>query len=280
MTKRFMLGSQFLSTIIPILGASTVVLTLGVYELAASQALLLSETQANNLETLAYLTLTLVITGLAIVGYGTIRLLRIQRNDKGSTSLMAIFSQMITTRRYSVVFLIGSVLYAIFFSILSSILVFQPTVFFSRDYRIEVPSVNVVTCCGSLGQTPQFVIYLTDHVGLLLVPINLILMFVISLLVGLNAGVTRLAYDATGLISRKGWVGLLGAGFGLFTACPTCAGFFLSTLLGISGAFSIALGFSSLQGALIIGGVLSLIAGPVLTVRKLAAEKNCEIPRK
>lgn len=257
-----------------------IVLALASYNVATSRLVLFSGAQAKFLQALGYVTLTIVLAGLGISGYGAIRLLSIQRNDEGGPSLIGVFSRLVTTRRYSAVLLSCTILYAIFFSLVSSILVFQPTVVFSRDYGVEVPSISVVTCCGSIGQVPQFVVYLTDHVGLLLVPVNLVIMFVVSILVGFNAGMARLAYDAKGLVSRKGWVGLLGAGVGLFTACPTCAGFFLSSLLGISGAFSVALGISWLQTALIFGGLVSLMAGPVLTARKLISQNSCELPRK
>jgi hypothetical protein len=262
------------------MGASLVVLALVTYEAIAFKVSIVSDAQSNYLQGLGYLTLTIVLVGLAISAYGIIKLLSLQRDVEGSTSLVGVLSRVITTRRYSMVVLACSVLYAVFFSIVSGILVFQPAVVFSRDYGVAVPSVNVVTCCGSIGQVPQFVIYVTDHVGVLLVPMDIVIMFAISLLVGFNAGMSRVAYDNGKMVSRKGWIGLLGAGFGLFTACPTCAGFFLSSLFGISGAFSIILGFSWLQGALIIGGLIGLISGPVLTGWKLASENNCQLPRK
>jgi len=168
--------------------------------------------------------------------------------------------------------------YALFYALVSSILVYQPNVFFSKDYGAAVPSVNVILCCGPVGQVPQFVVYLSEHVGLLLVPLNIILMFVVSWLVGFNAAIVWYAYENRSLQAKGGWLTGLGAGAGLFTACPTCASFFLSSLLGLSGVFSVAVGLSWLQGSMVAFGIVLLTAGPIFASRKIAESRACVLP--
>ncbi|HZY95198.1 MAG TPA: hypothetical protein VFE98_10155 [Candidatus Bathyarchaeia archaeon] len=188
------------------------------------------------------------------------------------------------TNRRSLIVAVGSAAtYALFYAVVSSILVYQPDVFFSKEYGAAVPSVNVILCCGPVGQVPQFVVYLSEHVALLVVPLNIILMFVVSWLVGFNAAIGWYAYDNRSLKVRRGWLSALGASAGLFTACPTCAGFFLSSLVGLSGVFSITAGFTWLQGTLVAVGMVLLSAAPILTTRTIAGSRACslaEIDRK
>jgi len=64
-------------------------------------------------------------------------------------------------------------------------------------------------------------------------------------------------------------MGGLGAIVALFTACPTCAGFFLLTMLGLTGAVTFALTLSSLQSLFIAIGLPLLMIAPIVTARRI-----------
>jgi len=62
---------------------------------------------------------------------------------------------------------------------------------------------------------------------------------------------------------------------GLFTACPSCAGFFMLTMLGLGGAVGLALTLSSLQAAFIAMGFPILVMTPILTSRRIPLNGKC-----
>ncbi len=262
-------------------GILLVFLPLVAYTSLVSENLFLSARNADSLEKLAYGSLLSMLAGFGIIAYAASRLL----SDKTlsatrSSSAMAVISSIMTDRRYLIVAIASGATYALFYAVVSSIIVYQPGVFSSKDYGVAIPSANVILCCGPVGQVPQFVVYLSEHLGLLLVPLNMILMFVVSWLVGFNAAIVWYAYDNRSLQIKGGWLTALGAGAGLFTACPTCAGFFLSSLLGLSGVFSVAAGLSWLQGSLVASGIVLLTAGPILATKKIAESRACTLPRR
>ena len=257
-------------------GILLVFLPLVAYTSLISRNLFLSQKNANSLEALAYGSLVSMVCGLGIISYAASRLLSNKTwSATQPASALAVISSIITDRRYLVVAIGSAAAYALFYAVVSSVLVYQPDVFFSKDYGVVIPSANVILCCGPVGQVPQFVVYLSDHLGLLLIPLNIILMFVVAWLVGFNAAVVWYAYDNRSLQVKGGWLTVLGASTGLFTACPTCAGFFLSSLLGLSGVFSVAAGLSWLQGTLVALGIVLLTAGPILVTKKIAEGPAC-----
>lgn len=203
-------------------------------------------------------------------------MLRSARNSGTNSPLtVIILSHALNDKQSFRVFVLGSIIYGIFFAFVSSFLVYQPLGSFSESYGVRVPSMLPVICCGSLGQMPQFVVYLTHQIAILIVPVNLILLFTVSWLVGINAGIATYAYKNRASNVRPQWFGGFGAIVGLFTACPTCAGFFLLTMLGLSGAVTFAVTLSSLQAVFIAVGLPLLLVAPVLTARKIP--NGCDV---
>jgi hypothetical protein len=138
------------------------------------------------------------------------------------------------------IFVATFIAYGIFFSMVSGTLVYQPEVSFSYHYGAEIPSGFIAPCCGEPGYMPKIIVYLTDHIGLQIIPVNLVLQVIVSYLVGLNTSIAISAYT----ISKKGrGLSSIGAATGLFIACPTCAGTFMSIFIGTASgiALSIAL---------------------------------------
>ena len=203
---------------------------------------------------------------------GTLQLLRfgkerIQGIERIPINWRWLIPHIFTIQKYVKIFLLSTILYGLFYSYVTSIIVYQPSINFSEAYVTDIPSVRIIACCGSLGQIPILILYLTEHVGILLFPLSLLLLTVVSLLVGLNFSMAAFAYGNR----PKGygnWFCGFSAVVGLFTGCPTCAGvFFASFILGASVASTSAL-FTAYQ-SLFLG-----ISIPVLSITPLLIAKS------
>ena len=192
---------------------------------------------------------------------------------------LRFISSVLKQRRYSRVFAASSIAYGLAFAIISSTFVYQPGLAFSIDYGVNVPSVAEALCCGGFGQMPQLVLYLTQTLAILLIPINLILMFTASWLVGLNTALATYSYRNAPKVAGVRWIGGLGSFIGLFTACPTCASFFLLTTVGLTGAVSLAASLASFQGFFIGIGITVLVATPILASSRILRQRACALPK-
>ncbi|NND87430.1 MAG: hypothetical protein HKM23_08970 [Nitrosopumilus sp.] len=164
------------------------------------------------------------------------------------------------------IFVLTFVMYGVFFSLVSGTLVYQPEVNFAVHYGAEIPSGFVAPCCDGPGYMPKIIIYLTEHVGLQIIPINLVLQLVVSYLVALNAAIAVSAYT----ISKKGrGVSTIGAATGLFIACPTCAGTFLSIFVGTASGIALSIALTQMQTLFIAISIPVLVITPYVMAKKL-----------
>jgi hypothetical protein len=168
-------------------------------------------------------------------------------------------------------FIVTFIIYGVFFSMTSGILVYQPEVVFSYHYGADVPSAHVTPCCGPPGYMPKFVAYLTEHVGINIVPINLLLQIIVSYLVAVN---TALAVNAISIAKKTGGLGSIGAATGLFIACPTCVGSFLSLFIGATSAVTFTIAITELQTLFIVITVPVLILTPFIISRRILKSQN------
>ena len=186
-----------------------------------------------------------------------------QENDGGILSIIAATTFNSRSRK---IFAVTFILYGIFFSLTSGILVYQPEVVFSYHYGATIPSAHITPCCGEPGYMPKFIAYLTEHVGLQIIPINLVLQVVVSYLVGLNVA---LAVNAISFSKKGSGLSSVGATTGLFIACPTCVGTFLSLFIGTSSAVAFTVAITQLQTLFILITIPELLATPFILARKL-----------
>ncbi|MDX1373210.1 MAG: hypothetical protein R3321_12105, partial [Nitrososphaeraceae archaeon] len=126
-------------------------------------------------------------------------------------------------------------------------------------------------CCGEPGYMPTIIVYLTEHVGLQIVPINLVLQIMVSYLVGLN---TALAFSAFTFFKRGSGISTIGATTGLFIACPTCVGAFSSIFIGSASAIAFTLAITQMQTMLILIAIPILLTTPFIMAKKIKSEKN------
>ena len=188
---------------------------------------------------------------------------KVEENEKGIISIIAISTWNNKARK---IFVTTLIIYGIFFSLASGTLVYQPEVNFSHHYSAEIPSAFISPCCDQPGYMPKIIIYLTDHIGLQIIPINLVLQVTVSYLVGLNAAIAFTAFS----ISKKGKsASSIGAATGLFIACPTCAGSFLSLFVGTVSGVALTIALTQLQTLFIAISLPILFVTPIIIARKL-----------
>lgn len=177
---------------------------------------------------------------------------------------------VVSIGKYRSYFIASALLYGVFYAVITSMIVYQPTVDFVQAYGAHLPSVQVTPLPASPLFTPVVTVYLANHLGLLLIPLTILLLVATSLLVGLNFALAGFAFDSRARGAGRGWVGGIGAVVGLFTGCPTCAGLFFANVLGGAGAVSFAALLGYYQPAFILLSIPVLLAAPYLTSRSLS----------
>ena len=216
----------------------------------------------------------IMIAALGAITYG-IYLYHKYKVEKKGKDLLTIIALTTWNSKSRKIFMITFVVYGVFFSLASGTLVYQPEVNFSIHYGAEIPSGFIAPCCDDPGYMPKILVYLTEHIGLQVIPINLVLQIIVSYLVGLNASIAVNAYT----ISRKGrGISTVGAATGLFIACPTCAGTFLSIFVGTASGIALSVALTQLQTLFIAISIPVLIITPFVMARKLQnADGSCKI---
>jgi len=197
---------------------------------------------------------------------------KVETNGKDLSTIIALVTWNSKSRK---IFLSTFIGYGIFFALISGTLVYQPEINFITHYGATVPSGFIAPCCDGPGYMPKIIIYITEHVGLQIIPINLVLQIIVSYLVGLNVSIAVTAYS----ISKKGGgISTIGAATGLFIACPTCAGTFLSIFIGTASGIALSVALSQMQTFLIGISIPILIITPYLMAKKLRnSDGSCKI---
>ena len=176
---------------------------------------------------------------------------------------------VLSVRKYRRYFEVSTILYGLFYAVITSMIVYQPQVDFVQAYGVAIPSASLTPRGGPL-YAPDLIVYVSNHFGLQLIPLTVILLITISVLVGLNVALSTFALDSRAKGGGRGIVGSLGAVVGLFTGCPTCAGIFFANTLGGSGVASFAALLGYYQPAFILVSLPVLLATPYLTCLSLA----------
>jgi hypothetical protein len=234
-----------------------------------------------------------ILIGMLMIVIQIEKILITQKNLKLSNNLTSIGLKSLTydlfaKMKYRRIFIISSGLYVIFFSIISGIIVYQPEIVFSDAFNVSIPSIKIVYCCGSPGQYPNVAIYITEHIGAILIPVSLLLLILISALVSWNVMLMAFAFSNRPKNNEK-WLLSIGALTGLFTACPTCAGLLLTSILPGSVGISIITGTPLLlslsnvfyQQIFLLITLVILTISPLILVTNIRElfEKGCIIEK-
>jgi len=185
-----------------------------------------------------------------------------QKNDN---SLQFILSSIFLRKRSKMIFWITFFVYGVFFSMASGTLIYQPDVTFSLHYGADIPSAFIAPCCDPLGYMPKIIVYLTEHIGLQIIPINLLLQILVSYLVAFNMAI---AIPAISLSKKTKSLCGTGSITGLFIACPTCAGTFLTLFIGTALGTGLTLYLIQLQTVFIAISIPVLLLTPIYMAKK------------
>jgi hypothetical protein len=227
---------------------------------------------------LANAVFTIIFLSMLFVGYGIYRIFKAEQLLKANTnSLMFYITAAFLDNKYWKVMAIFAIIYGIFFGFLSQIFIYRYDISFSEQ-GITVPSVNVIPCCNMPGYVPMLTVFPTDHFLIMIIPINIILAVIVSVMVGFNISLTLYAFNLEKAqnTNRVSSVGSIGAISGLFVGCPTCAGSLFSMLLGYSVGTTMAV-LASFQTLFILISIPSLILAPFLIGRGIRSRYSCKL---
>lgn len=229
----------------------------------------------DSVQRIAYGFYVILLACLGAITYGLYIFHRekVERNEKDLFTIIAITTWNLKSRK---IFLVTFVGYGIFFALASGTLVYQPQINFKTDLNQEVPGGFVAPCCDETpGYMPKIVYNITEHIGLQIIPINFVLQVVVSYLVGLNMALAVSAYT----ISKKGrGASSIGAVAGLFIACPTCTGTFLSVFVGTASGIALTIALTQLQTLFIAISIPVLVITPFIMAKKLRnSDGSCKI---
>ena len=230
-----------------------------------------------SVERLAFGFYVVLFMSVAGIGYGIYRYhqRKSMENDHGILTIIAKATMNSKSRK---IFAVTFVAYGMFFSLTAGLIVYQPDVIFSYHYDAIVPSAHMTACCAEPGYMPKIIVYITEHVGLQIIPINLLLVIVVSYLVGLN---TALAIKAISMTRKSGGLTGIGATTGLFVACPTCVSTFFAIFIGSSSAVTFTVILTQLQTLFVGITIPILLLTPILIAKKIRKkDDSCSVDTK
>lgn len=239
--------------------------------------------ESQELTGLAWGMLAITAASMASMAYGAYVIFRseyIRTASSPTNSLISFITGVFSDRNYWKIMIVAAIGYGIFFGFLSQILVYRADVSFT-ERGIEVPSLDLIPCCATPGYMPMVTLYISDHFLILIIPLNVILATIVSLLVGFNVALSIFAFRLKKSLQTKTSLAAgIGATSGLFVGCPTCAGSLISALLGIGVAGAGGTSASVLapfQTLFIAASIPALVVAPFLTARSIRSASSCNI---
>ena len=170
-----------------ILGFSTIAILFLIYSRYQNPEVLTPDAIDSILRIAYGFYITLVASfGVIAIGMYRYHKGKVEGSGKDLSTIIALTTWNLKSRK---IFVATFIAYGIFFSLVSGTLVYQPEVSFSYHYGAEIPSGFIAPCCGEPGYMPKIIVYLTDHIGLQIIPVNLVLQVIVSYLVGLNTSI-------------------------------------------------------------------------------------------
>ena len=225
-----------------------------------------------SIERLAVGFYVVLLMSFGAIGYGIYRYHH-RKSVENTNSILTIIAKVTLNSKSRKIFVATFMIYGIFFSLTAGLLVYQPDVTFSHHYDAVIPSAHMNVCCGEPGYMPTIIVYLTEHVGLQIIPINMVLVIIVTYLVGLN---TALAVKAISITKKSGGLTGIGAITGLFVACPTCLSTFFALFIGSAGAVTFTIILTQLQTLFVGITIPILLLTPILIAKKMQEkDDNC-----
>lgn len=224
------------------------------------------------------------VLAVALISLSTSFILRaLASNDLPSErmDLHSLISRALLSKRSVRVGAFFGAAYGLIYAFTSSTLVFQPGVDFETAYGVTEPGWVGISCCGTFGTVPKLILFPAPalHFGVQFVPLTGLFLVVVPLLVGFNFALVAYALAIRAARGTASWLSTIGASVGLFTACPTCAGFFLAAAVGGIGASSLAISLAPYQILFVTISIAVLILNPAIIASTMRRYLNssCDI---
>jgi hypothetical protein len=227
------------------------------------------------LQNLAVTTYVILFISFGAIGWGLYKFYKAKVDLPGS-SISSIIFNAINNKRAKQIFVISAIGYGIFFALTSGIIIYKPDIN-ATDYGFpKPPHIELSPCCDLPGYMPMIFAFFTEHIGLQIIPLNLVLAVAVSFLVGLNFALSSAAFS---IARHSGKMGAFGAVTGLFVGCPTCAGTAFTMLFGFgTAATSVTLFLTSfeaqLQTIFIVISIPVLLTTPFIMARRIRKSQN------
>ena len=249
---------------------------------AKNNSLIITPGAMPALQRLAITTYVVLFASFFAIGWGLYKTYRTKIMSSDS-SLISIISKAINNNRSKKIFIISAIGYGIFFAFTSGIIIYKPDIN-ATDYGFpKPPHIEISPCCDQPGYMPMIFAFFTEHVGLQIIPLNLLLLMIVSFLVGLNFA---LASSIFSVAKSGGKLGAFGAMTGLFVGCPTCAGTAFMMLFGFgTGATTFTLFLTTfeaqIQTIFIAISIPVLLATPIIMAKKIRSQNgSCAVESK
>ncbi|MDN5846350.1 MAG: hypothetical protein L0H53_08770, partial [Candidatus Nitrosocosmicus sp.] len=190
-------------------------------------------------------------------------------------------------RKYFRFFLPIVIGYGVIYSIVSGIIIIRPEGGIAHVSGIHNLPAVVMMQYGPTGYVPTMSIYISDNLGIFIIPLNLIIALVVSALVGLNSIISIYAlfncysnknrFSFTNTSTSSSFLGALGATTSLFVICPTCASLYIFTAIAGGLAPSIAAFTFTYYNLFMMVSIPLLLCTPILTalsIKKMNVNTN------
>lgn len=253
------------------IGIFSIIFSLSVYSLLSSNQ---SVSDTPKLYNLASAVITLVMVSLVAIGYGSYLVIRSEASrPEPKKNYLGYISRILTQKTYWRIFVVSCIVYGIFFGFLSQILIYHTDV--EDD---TAPSLYLTLCCNYPGYVPMLTVELTELFSILIIPINLILAIVVSILVGFNFALNLHFLRMFRNQSQRRFpiASTFGVFTGLFIGCPTCAGSLFTMFVGF-GTSTLVSALAPLQSMFIAISIPILVVIPLLLIRKMMKNETCDI---
>ena len=249
---------------------------------AKNSSLIVTPAAMPALQRLAVATYIVLFLSFVAIGWGLYKVYR-EKITTSNSSISSIIANAINNKRAKQIFVISAIGYGIFFAFTSGIIIYKPDIN-ATDYGFpKPPHVELSPCCDLPGYMPMIFAFFTEHVGLQIIPLNLLLLVAVSFLVGLNFAISSTVFS---IVKSGGKLGTFGAITGLFVGCPTCAGTVFTMLFGFgTGATTFTLFLTSfeaqVQTIFIAISIPVLLVTPIMMAKKIKSQnESCAVDSK
>ena len=242
--------------------------------ISTTSTITLSEEQSADFRSAALPTFAIIMIAIGISIIGMHKLFSSWKSAKTESTISSRIKISIAyaLHKQSTAFWLALSLYSLIFLFSSNTIVYSAERI-SERYGVNVPSFTIIGCCGQPGSFPVLTVYLAEHIGLLLIPFNIMLLSYLPLLVAINTAViiNKVRMSKKGSALGKN-ISFCGISAGLLAGCPTCAGSIVLSIIGggsssaaaVVGLTTPSVVAASYQPLFAIVSIAALIAAPLI----------------